>query len=146
MDFRSARTVVPHGRTHGPQAARRNCKHRPTARRRGAAGRRSLVFDLSMTATCSRTVCYCINRISMSLCVLLRSAKLTPIGNNTLTIRTFLFSPPLSAQAHACTASFGVFFFYRSTGRPRRTSLPLECHRKATRTRFVSSARHSTSR
>jgi hypothetical protein len=31
-----------------------------------------------------------------SHCVLLRSAKLTAIGNNTLTIRTFLFSPPLS--------------------------------------------------
>jgi hypothetical protein len=56
-------------------------------------------------------------------------------------------TPPLSAQAHACTASFCVFFFYRPTGRPRRTSLPLECHRNATnRTRFVSKARHSTSR
>jgi hypothetical protein len=83
----------------------------------------------------------------MRRCVLLRSAILTAIGNNTLTIRTFLFSPPLSAQAHACTASFCVFFFYRPTGRPRRTSLPLECHRNATtRTRFVSSARHSTIR
>ena len=48
----------------------------------------------------------------MRLCVLLRSAKLTMIGN-TLTIRTFLFFPPLSAQAHACTASVCVFFFYR---------------------------------
>ena len=48
-------------------------------------------------------------------CDLLRSAKLTATGNNTLTIRTFLFSPPLSAQAHACTASFCVFFFYRPT-------------------------------
>jgi hypothetical protein len=83
----------------------------------------------------------------MRLCVLLHIAKLTAIGNNTLTIRTLLFSPPLSAQAHACTASFCVFFFYRPTGRPRRTSLPLECHRNATnQTRFVSSARHSTSR
>ena len=57
----------------------------------------------------------------MRLCVLLSSAKLTATDNNTLTIRTFLFSPPLSAQAHACTASFCVFFFYRPTGRPRRT-------------------------
>jgi hypothetical protein len=112
-----------------------------------AAGRRSLVFDLSMThdrfgavATCSRTVCCRIPRTSMRLCVLLRSATLTAIGNNTLTIRTFL----LSAQARACMASFCVFFFYRPTGRPRRTSLPLECHRNATKlTRFVSSARHS---
>jgi len=36
---------------------------------------------------------------------------------------------------------------YRPTGRPRRTSLPLECHRNASnRTRSVSSALHSTSR
>jgi hypothetical protein len=53
----------------------------------------------------------------MHLCVLLRSAKLTATDNKTLTIRTFLFSPPLSAQAHACTASFCVCFFYR----PRET-------------------------
>jgi hypothetical protein len=46
----------------------------------------------------------------MRLCVLLRSAKLKAIGNNKLTIRTFLFSLPLSAQAHACTASFCDFF------------------------------------
>ena len=41
------------------------------------------------------------------------------------------FSPPLSAPPPACTANFCVFFFYRPTGRPRRTSLPLECHRNA---------------
>jgi hypothetical protein len=36
---------------------------------------------------------------------------------------------------------------YRPTGRPRRTSLPLACHRNATnRTRSISSARHSSSR
>jgi hypothetical protein len=52
-----------------------------------------------------------------------------------------------NAQEHACTASFCVFFSYRPTGRPRRTSLPMECHRNATnRTRFVSSALRSTSR
>jgi hypothetical protein len=28
-----------------------------------------------------------------------------------------------------CTAKFCVFFFCRPTGRPRGTSLPLECHR-----------------
>ena len=42
---------------------------------------------------------------------------------------------------------FCAFFFYRPTGRQRRTSLPLECHRNATnRTRSDSSARHSTRR
>jgi hypothetical protein len=30
----------------------------------------------------------------------------------------------------ACTANPGVFFFNRPTGRPKRTSLPQECHRK----------------
>jgi hypothetical protein len=43
------------------------------------------------------------------------------------------------------TASFCVFFFYRPTGRPKRTSLPLDCHSNAiNRNHFVSSARHST--
>ena len=42
--------------------------------------------------------------------------RVAAIGNNMLTIRTFLFSPLLSAQAHACTANFCVFFFYRTTG------------------------------
>jgi hypothetical protein len=60
----------------------------------------------------------------MRLCVLLRCAKLTATDNNTMTIRTFLFSPPLSPQAQACTASFCVFVFYRPTERPRRTSVP----------------------
>ncbi len=32
-------------------------------------------------------------RTSMARCVLLRSVRSTPMGNNTLTIRTFLFSP-----------------------------------------------------
>jgi hypothetical protein len=50
--------------------------------------------------------------------------------NNTLTIRTFLFSPPSSAPS-PCTTKFCVFFFYRPTGRLRRTSMPLECHRNA---------------
>jgi hypothetical protein len=50
----------------------------------------------------------------MRLCVFLRSAKLTATDNNTLTIRTLLFSPPLSAQAHEYTASFCVFFFLRA--------------------------------
>jgi len=103
---------------------------------------------LAQVPTCIRVVCHRIpTRTSMRLCVLLRSARQIAIGNNTLTIRTFLFSPPLSAQAHACTANFCVCFFYRPTERPRRTSLPLECHRNATnRTHSVSSARHSTSR
>jgi hypothetical protein len=70
---------------------------------RDQAGSRSLVLDVSNTgpitalahqATYTRTVCCRFPRTSMRLCVLLHSAKLTAIGNNTLTIRTFLVSPP----------------------------------------------------
>ena len=57
------------------------------------------------------------------------------------------FLPAILAPPHAYTANFCVFFFYKPTGRPRRTSMPLAFHRNATtRTRFVSSARHSSSR
>jgi hypothetical protein len=39
--------------------------------------------------------------------------------------------------------SFCVFFFYRPTGRPKRTSLPLDCHHNAiNRNHFGSSARY----
>ena len=48
------------------------------------------------------------------------------IGNNTLTIRTFLFSPQMSQPPPACTASFCDFFFCRPTGRPRHTLLTLD--------------------
>jgi hypothetical protein len=80
------------------------------------------------TSRCSsRTGCSRIRRTSMRLCLLLRSARSIIIGNNRLTIRTFLFSPPLSAPPPAGTANFCVFFFHRPTGNQRRTSLPLEC-------------------
>ncbi len=39
--------------------------------------------------------------------------------------RRLLFFLPFSALKPACTANFCVFFFYRLTRRPRRTSLPL---------------------
>ena len=70
---------------------------------RDSAGPRSLVFDLSIAhdrfgggqaATCCKTVCSHTPRTSMARCVLLRSVRATPMGNNTLAIRTFLFSPP----------------------------------------------------
>jgi hypothetical protein len=58
----------------------------------GVRGRKIFDCTAEVVQTPSRTVCYRIPRIWMRLCVLLRSAKLTAIGNNTLTIRTF-FSP-----------------------------------------------------
>ena len=52
-----------------------------------------------------------------------------------------IFPPP------ACTAKICVFFFYTPTGRPRRKSLPLECHRNATtRTCSVSRAKSDSRR
>ncbi len=43
----------------------------------------------------------------MARCVLLRSVRSTPIGNNTLTIRTFLFSPQSLVLAAAKLAVHG---------------------------------------
>jgi hypothetical protein len=96
---------------------------------------------LGQAATCSRTGPPRIPRTLTGRCVLLRSVKPTPVSKHTLTIRTFLFSPLSLAHPTACTASFWDFFFYRPTGRPKRTSLPVECHRNAiNRNHFGSSA------
>jgi hypothetical protein len=48
MDGRAIR-AVPHGRAHGPHAARRSGDVEIRSYLQDAAGRRSLVFDLSMT-------------------------------------------------------------------------------------------------
>jgi hypothetical protein len=68
---------------------------------RDQGGSRSLVFDLSIMHDRYGSSCHVQQNGLLShpqdlmrLCVLLRSAKLTVIGNNALTIRTFLFSPP----------------------------------------------------
>jgi hypothetical protein len=114
-----------------------------------AAGRRNLVFDLSMTH----------DRFGSSSHVqqngllshpqdLAAQRKINDYRQQYADNENISFLPAIVCpHPPACTASFCVFFFYRPTGRPRRTSLPLECHRNATnRTRSVSSARHSTSR
>jgi len=55
------------------------------------------------------------------------------------------FLPAIMSTSNRMHGEFCVFFFYRPTGRPKRTSLPLECHRNAiNRNHFGSSARHST--
>jgi len=114
---------VSHGWTHGSHTTRGHGQRRPTARRRG---------DPQLPTRPSGQP----------------EPGLRPQHNHD---RSGSSSHPLQkgSQAYppACTAIFCVFLFYRPTGRPRRTSLPLECHRNATnRTRSVSSARHSTSR
>ena len=164
MDGRSARAAVPHGWTHSQDATRRNGKRRPTARRRGAQQlppRRSGPPEPGLRPVHDPRPFweqYCSSHVQQNgllshpqdLDALLRVAaqrKINSYRQQYADKQNISFSLPLSAQAHACTASFCVFFFYRPTGRPRRTSLPLECHRNAiNRTRFVSSARHSTSR
>ena len=80
---------------------------------------------MGAVATCSRPVCYRIPRTSMRLCILLRIAKLTFIGNNSLTIRTFLFSHPLST--HKYTHARRVFVSSFSTGPPGDRGA-LHCH------------------
>ena len=79
-----------------------------------AAGRRSLVFDLSMThdrfgssnhvqQNGIRTVCYHIPMTSMRLCVLLRSAKLTAIRQQYADNQNISFLPAIvstSARMH----------------------------------------------
>ena len=70
------------------------------------AGSRSLVFDLSITHDRFGSSSHVQQnghlthlRTLTARCVLLRSVRSTPMGNNTLTIRTFLFSPPYSPLA-----------------------------------------------
>jgi len=118
---------------------------------RDQAGSRSLVFDLSIThdrfGSSSRVQQNGLLSHPQDLDAPLRLAAQRKINgyrqqyadNQNI---SFL-SPPLSAQAHACSASFCVFFFYRPTGRPTRTSLPLACHRNATNRLFPSQPQRS---
>jgi len=91
---------------------------------RDQAGSRSLVFDLSIAHDRFGSSSHvqqngCLSH-PQDLDAPLRIAaqrRLLPISNNTLTIRTFLFSPRSLVPPPACMASFCVFFFYRPTGR-----------------------------
>jgi hypothetical protein len=119
-----------------------------------AAGHHSLVFDLSITH----------DRIGSSGHVqqngllshpqdldsplrLAAQRKVNSYRQQYADNQNISFLPAImSHQPPACTASFCVFFFYRPTARPRRTSLPLDCHRNKTdRTmRSGSNTLHST--
>ena len=70
----------------------------------------------------------------MRLCVMQRRATSLFIGNNTLTIRTFLFSLRLLAPAHACSSIFCVFLFYRGSPGDRGA---LHCHWNAIATQPI---------
>jgi hypothetical protein len=118
-----------------------------------AAVCRSLVFDLSMThdrfGSSSHVQQNGLLSHPQDLDAPLRLAaqrKINGYRQQYADNQNISFLPAIMSTSTR-TASFCVFFFYRPSGRPRRTSLPLECHRNATnRTRSVSSARHSTSR
>jgi hypothetical protein len=119
---------------------------------RDQAGSRSLVFDLSIT-----------HPLWEKQPPLAQLALDTPAGHQRASAHSaqrkincyrqqyadnqnISFLPAITSTVTR-TAIFCVFFFYRPTGRPRRTSLPLACHRNATiRTCSVSSARNSSSR
>ncbi len=99
--FRTAGHTVRTKNGVTASAGQRRCDVEIRTYLRDQAGSRSLVFDipsrtigLAQVATCSRTICCRIPRTSMRLRVLLRNTSSITIGNNTLTIRTFLFSPP----------------------------------------------------
>jgi hypothetical protein len=84
----------------------------------------------------------------MRPCVLLRRERSIIIGNSTLTIRTS-FLPAIVSTSTRMHGEFLASSFsstlYRPSGRPRRTSMPLECHRSnTTRTRSGFAARPST--
>ena len=99
---------------------------------RDQSGSRSLVLDLSISherfgssSHMQQMGCSRICSTSMHLCALLRSARSIIIGNSTLTIRTF---PRHCQHLHPQARRF----LYRAAGRPRRTSMPLECQRNNT--------------
>jgi hypothetical protein len=123
---------------------------------RDQAGSRSLVFDLSIThdryGSSSHVQQNGLLSHPRDLDAPLRLAAQRKINgyrqqyadNHNISFLPAIVSTSTRTRMHG---EFCVFFFYRPTGRPRRTSLTLECHRNATnRTRSVSSARHSTSR
>jgi hypothetical protein len=127
----------PYGRTHSPHAARRNGK---TGQRRGdvelrsyddddvqdAAGCRSLVFDLSMThdrfgssSHVKQKGMLSTHRTMMRLCVLLRSAKLTTIGNTEYDDnQNIAFLTAIVSTSTRMHGVFCVFFSSFSTGPP----------------------------
>ena len=120
-----------------------------------AAGRRSLVFDLSMTHDRFGSSSH-VEQIGMlshlkDLDAPLRLAaqrKINGYRQQYADNQNISFLPAIMSTSTRMHGEFLRLLFlqaHRET-RPRRTSLPLECHRNATnRTRSVSSARHSTS-
>jgi hypothetical protein len=93
---------------------------------RDQAGSRSLALDLSITHDrCGSSSHVQQNGLlshpqdldaPLRLAAQRKVSRSIARGNNTLTIRTFIFSPPSQADPPACTANFCVFYFYRPRG------------------------------
>jgi hypothetical protein len=121
---------------------------------RDQAGSRSLVFDLSITHdryfSSSHVQQNGLLSHPQDLDAPLRLAAQRKMNGNRQQYadnQNISFLPTIVSTSTRMHGEFCVFFYYRPTGRPRLTSMPLECHRNATnRTRSVSSARHSSSR
>ena len=132
---------VPHGSQRGDVEIRTTF--------RDSAGPRSLVFDLSIAhdrfGSSSHVLQNGLLTHPQDLDGPLRVAaqrKSNAYGQQYAGNQNISFLPAIVSTY----MSFCVLFFYRPTWRPRRTSLPLEYHRKTTNwTRSVSSAQHSIS-
>ena len=121
---------------------------------RNQAGSRSLVFDLSITHDRYGSSSHPLQNgrlthpqdIDAPLHIAAQR-KINSYLQQCADNQNTFFLPAIMSTSTRMHGEFCVFFFYRPTRRPRRTSLPLECHRNATnRNRSVSSMRHSTSR
>jgi hypothetical protein len=141
----------PHGVTASAGQRRGNVPVETNNYLRDQAGSRSLVFDLSITHERFGSSSHPQQNRRLThpqdIDAPLHIAAQRKINSCRQQSEHF-FLPAISVHfPPACTASFCVFFFYRPTGRPRRTSLPLACHRNATNwTRSGSSALHSSNR
>jgi len=119
---------------------------------RDQAGSRSLVFDLSIThqryGSSSHPLQWALNSQNIDAPLhLAAQRKVNSYRQQYADNQNISFLPAILSTSTRMHGEFLRLLFYRPTGRPRRTSLPLACHRNATiRTRSVSSARHSTSR
>jgi hypothetical protein len=119
---------------------------------RDQAGSRSLVFDLSITHDRFGSSSHVQQNGSLShpqdLDGPMRVAaqrKTNAYKQTYADNQNISFLPAIMSTSNRMHGEFLRLFFYRPTGRPKRTSLPLECHRNAiNRNHFGSSARHST--
>ncbi len=120
---------------------------------RDAAGSRSLVFDLSITHDRFGTSTHVQQNGALShpqdLDAPLRLAaqrKTNSYRQHYPDNQNISFLPAIMTTSSRMHDEFLRLLFYRPTARPRRTSLPLDCHRNKTdrTTRSGSNARHST--